>query len=443
MYHLAVSLFFTLIFICTTFTHAAIAEQNTFKKYINSSIITIAYHKNFPYKKSYDKNLIPGCKKIDTNRPILSCTEYIQLMRPMTLIKKWQDTQKKTGYLPTTLPEFNIFNVAGEIVSISSPVAYSKHLLSETNSTGHMVTGKFIRHSDKVRHYMFATGKDRVIDNINVTENHLFYVRNRNKFIPAGKIHPTDSLINEEGKTIYLKHSISGKDKDEKLADKIPEVVYNLEISSNHTYFIGRQKILVHNQCFLEEYFAHLEKKGVIHEENHCMYLKYSKDNISPLLLPIRDKNYIIQPASTDFELPTLVSGRFARLALVRKTPSHFDEQIWVPLERMSLDRYKKNLPCIAEAAKRRSSINAIWKLAKTRPDFCPPDLEKTAAQEMDEFLNMPSSVMLSSSGVEAGRIPQTAPHLTSDSAGDLSKMAQKLLMEDFDKKDHFSGSTQ
>ena len=429
MYHLTASLSFTLIFIYITFTHAAIAGQNTFKKYINSSMITIVYHKNFPYKKAYGKNLITGCKKIYTNRPILHCREYIQLMRPVTLIKKWQDTQKKIGYLPITLPEFNIFNEAGKIISISSAATYSKYLLSETNSTGHMVTGKFIRHSDKVGHYIFTTGKDSVIDNINATDNHLFYVRNRNKFIPIGKIRSTDLLINEEGKTIYLKHSISGKDKDKdkESADKIPEVVYNLEISSGHTYFAGRQKILVHNQCFLEEYFALLENNGLIHEKNNCMYLKYSKDDFSSLLLPAKDKKFISQSTSADFQLPKRVCNRFARLALVRKTSRHFDEQIWEPVESMSLDRYKKNLPCIVKAAETHNSINAIWALVEEMPGFCPPDLEKAAAQKADRPLKRPFSATPPPEA-GAGKIPRIEPHSTGDSADNLFKKAQELL---------------
>ena len=427
----AVVLFFTLMFIYTTFTHATIAEQNTFKKYINSSMITIAYHKNLPYKKAYGKSLIPGCKKIDTNRAILICTEYIQLIRPMTLIKKWQDTQKKTGYLPITLPEFNILNEAGKIISISPAATYSKYLLSETNSTGHMVTGKFIRHSDKVGHYIFTTGKDSVIDNINATDNHLFYVRNRNKFIPIGKIRSTDLLINEEGKTIYLKHSISGKDKDKdkdkESADKIPEVVYNLEISSNHTYFAGRQKILVHNRCFMKDYFHYLEGRGLIHEENNCMRLKYHKDNISSLLLSKRDSKIVIESTSAGPQLPSAICSRLQRLALVLRSSEDAEEQIWEPVERMSLDLYKKNLPCITKASMNHTTANVVWKVAAKMPDFL--SSEKLAAQKADGLLKRPFSATPPPEA-GAGKIPRIDPHPTDDSAADLFDKALELLNE-------------
>ena len=287
MFRLAVSLFFTFISI-----HAAIAGQNTVKKYINSSMITIAYHKNFPYKKSYDKNLIPGCKKIYTNKPLLYCKEYVQLMRPVTLIKKWQDTQKKIGYLPITLPEFNIFNVAGEIISIIPAATYSKYLLSETNSTGHMVTGKFIRHSDKVGRYVFVTGKDSVIDKINATDNHLFYVKNRDKFIPVSKIQPTDSLINKDGKTVHLKHTVNSKNRDKKLADKTLVTVYNLEVLSNHTYFVGNRNILVHNGCSKKKYFDHLESHGLIFESKEgFICIKFEEKDLPGFLVSPDDED--------------------------------------------------------------------------------------------------------------------------------------------------------
>ena len=346
MYHLTVSLFFTLIFICTTFAHAAIARQNTFKKYINSSIITIAYHKNFPYKKAYGKSLIPGCKKIDTNRPILSCTEYIQLIRPMTLIKKWQDTQKKIGCLAITLPEFNIFNATGKIISIIPATTYSKHLLSETNSTGHMVTGKFIRHSDKVRHYMFTTGKDSVIDNINVTDNHLFYVKNKNKFIPVSKIRPTDSLINKEGQTVHLKRSVNSKNKNKKLMNEIPETVYNLEISSSHTYFIGSHNILVHNMYINEIYYGYLVKKNLIciPEDNSNVYLKYAKeDKIKLCSCPCDNGRYIEQYEASK-KVPRTIERRLRRMGFISGRASGKPDKMILALP-MTRSEYEDILP--------------------------------------------------------------------------------------------------
>ena len=348
MNHLTFNLFFILIFIYTAFTHATIAGQNTVKKYINFSMITIAYHKNFPYKKSYDKNLIPGCKKIYTNKPLLYCKEYVQLMRPVTLIKKWQNTQKKMGYLPITLPEFNIFNVASKIISIIPAATYSKYLLSETNSTGHMVTGKFIRHSDKVGHYMFTTGKDSAIDNINATDNHLFYVKNKNKFIPVSKIQPADSLINKEGKTVRLKHTVNSRNRGEKLTDKPPETVYNLEISSNHTYFIGSHNILVHNTCLYERYFKHLSENNLIcvSEDSGYIYLKFSKKDKIKFCSFTGDKGIYMRKYLSSGIVPESIRRRLRRMGFISATPSR-ESDVLVLAAPMPRLEYEAILPYI------------------------------------------------------------------------------------------------
>ena len=365
MYHLTVSLFFTLIFICTTFAHAAIARQNTFKKYINSSMITIAYHKSFPYKKSYDKDLIPGCKKIYKNRPVLRCDEYIMLMRPVTLIKKWQNTQKKRGYLPITLPEFNIFNAAGKIISIIPAATYSKHLLSETNSTGHMVTGKFIRHSDKVGHYMFTTEKDSVIDNINATDNHLFYVKNKNKFIPVSKIRPTDSLINKEGQTVHLKRSVNSKSKNKKLMNEIPETVYNLEISSSHTYFVGSHNILVHNIYIAWMYYQYLVEKKLIYtsEDNGSIYLKFTPENkIKFCSYPYDEESYITQ-YNTRGVIPKALDTRLRRMGFISGGASGKADKmvLAVPMPRLE---YEAILPYIDYQKSEFASSKSILETA-------------------------------------------------------------------------------
>ena len=312
--------------------------------------VTITYQKDFPYREYYNKDLIPGCKKIYTNRPILRCKEYIQLMRPVTLIKTWQRTQKKIGYLPITLPEFNIFNIPGKIISIIPAVTYSKHLLSETNSTGHMVTGKFIRHSDKVGHYMFTTGKDSAIDNINATDNHLFYVKNKNKFIPVSKIESGDSLINKEGKTVYLKHAINSKNEDEKLMNKTPEIVYNLEVSSSHTYFIGSHKILVHNTCTKKQYFDHLNSANLIcqSETTKHIYLKFSEGDMPGFFMPVEDNKYLPIELNSygRIRLPRTIKQRLFRMGFLMGKKGRSTKRLVLAVP-MSRSEYEFVLPFI------------------------------------------------------------------------------------------------
>ena len=360
----SIVLFFTLTFIYTTFIHAAIAKQNIFKKDIELRMITVVYYKNFPYKKAYDKDLIPDCKKIYTNKSILRCKEYIQLMRPATLIKTWQRTQKEIGYLPITLPEFNIFNEAGKIVSIIPAATYSKHFLSKTNSTGHMVTGKFIRHSDKVGHYMFTTGKDSAIDNVNATDNHLFYVKNKNKFIPVSKIQPTDSLINKEGKTVHLKHVTNCKNKDEKLTGKPLETVYNLEISSNHTYFVGSHNILAHNTCITLMYYNYLVKENLIcvPEDNSNVYLKYAKEDKIRLCSFSRDNGRYIEQYKASEKMPIAIERRLRRMGFISGYASGKSDKMILALPMTRLE-YENILPDVVyQQGKSDSSLCILGK---------------------------------------------------------------------------------
>ena len=362
MSHSTAIIFLALIALLSGSTLPASDTISTKKQYF----ITITYQKDFPYKTYYSKNLIPGCKKAYKNRPVLRCDEYIMLMRPVALIKKWQDMQKKIGYLLITLPEFNIFNEAGKIVSIIPVATYSKHFLSETNSTGHMVTGKFIRHSDKVGHYMFTTEKDSVIDNINATDNHLFYVKNKNRFIPVSKIQPTDSLINKEGQTVHLmKRSVNSKNKNKKLMNDIPETVYNLEVSSNHTYFVGSHNILVHNTYISWMYYHYLVEENLIYtaKDSSYIYLQFTQENMIKFCsLPHDDGKYITE-CKTSVKLPKQIDSRLRRMGFISGDASGKSDKmiLAVPMTRLE---YEAILPYIDIQTSRSSASRSILETA-------------------------------------------------------------------------------
>ena len=76
-------------------------------------------------------------------------------------------------------------------------------------------------------------------DSIETTAEHRFYVKNKG-WIRASLLEIGDILISAEGEEKAIE-DIQRKDYTE------PIPVYNLEVANNHNYFVGTNKILVHN----------------------------------------------------------------------------------------------------------------------------------------------------------------------------------------------------
>ena len=73
------------------------------------------------------------------------------------------------------------------------------------------------------------------------TEKHPFYVYNKG-FVKAEKLRAGDILVSLNGEKVIL----------EKVQHEIlenPVKVYNFEVEDYHTYFVGTERILVHNAC--------------------------------------------------------------------------------------------------------------------------------------------------------------------------------------------------
>ena len=279
------------------FNHIALAYNVSANKIISKnyqdySTITISYDKYFPYKKSFDNKSIQGCIKIYTKKTILKCKEYIILNRPVTLINKWREAQRIRGYLPLNMTGLKIFNKIGRIVSIRPGSKLSEHFISKKNNDSFLVTGKFIHHSTSVNQYTFINKKNGKIDNVHATDEHPFYLKNKKTFVPVKQIHSTDTLIDKDGSNIHLTHYLNNE--HGKSTDTMPTVVYNIEVSVGHAYFIGRQKILVHNTCTKREYLKHLRDTGLLHEnKNGILYLKCMQDEINLLYIPAHDGDLI------------------------------------------------------------------------------------------------------------------------------------------------------
>ncbi|MDM4015942.1 polymorphic toxin-type HINT domain-containing protein [Roseiconus lacunae] len=75
-------------------------------------------------------------------------------------------------------------------------------------------------------------------NSIGVTDNHLFWSVDCQRFIPIGQLDVGDRVQTYSGET----KRIAGK-----LPRPGPEAVYNLEVYGEHVYFVGQQGLLAHN----------------------------------------------------------------------------------------------------------------------------------------------------------------------------------------------------
>ncbi|MEM3146996.1 MAG: polymorphic toxin-type HINT domain-containing protein [Archaeoglobaceae archaeon] len=81
-------------------------------------------------------------------------------------------------------------------------------------------------------------------EEIECTEEHLFWSVNRNGFVPAGQLVIGDRLLSASGQEAVL---TANRRKEAKLGQ--PFITYNLEVEGFHTYFVGKKGIWVHNDC--------------------------------------------------------------------------------------------------------------------------------------------------------------------------------------------------
>ncbi len=78
-------------------------------------------------------------------------------------------------------------------------------------------------------------------EEITTTPGHPFYVKNIG-FVKAGDLVEGAILIDEEGNELHLQTK-----KWEYLQD--PAIVYNFAVEVYHTYYVGYNRVLVHNMC--------------------------------------------------------------------------------------------------------------------------------------------------------------------------------------------------
>ena len=84
-------------------------------------------------------------------------------------------------------------------------------------------------------------GEGEDAETIGVTETHPFWSVKHNAFIPVGKLSVGDELLTLHGQKKRLTALFPRPGP--------PERVYNLEVHGEHTYYVGHQQLLVHNEC--------------------------------------------------------------------------------------------------------------------------------------------------------------------------------------------------
>ena len=216
----------------------------------NYAVHFISYH-DFPYQNAWGDKHIQGCFRLKSSgrRDYLRCREQTNLIRSKKQIDIFLDEQKRTGHVNLHTPD-------NEHAYIISTTAFSQ--INTAEKTGNMlsalktsvantfVSGTFMHHVMAVKKYTFKTAGGNK-EKIMVTPQHRFYVLNKHQFIPIKSIAPTDRLITSSGKTVSLINTECYPEKNCKL-DR-PIAVYNIETNNKHTYFAGKNRILVHNGC--------------------------------------------------------------------------------------------------------------------------------------------------------------------------------------------------
>ena len=262
-------IYLTILFFLFLSAHGGYAlNKKTLAFKNNWDKVHLVYYDKFPYNMGGEDKEIPECTKFPAdeqqkNKAFLLCKEHIILLRPAAVIHLWRRQQRRKGYISLSMKEFGIINVHAYIASVNKYVPTIKNNITTDMKK---VTGKFIRYTSAVNHYMIKNNKTHTITVVNATPNHPFYVINRHKFIPISKVLPFDSLMTLSNQPCSLVYPGS----DNLLPGAIRKKntltrVYNIEIEKKHVYFVSKINILVHNPCeHLVAYYKHLKSYDII-----------------------------------------------------------------------------------------------------------------------------------------------------------------------------------
>ena len=183
-----------------------------------------------------------GLGMIDPNNPI---TELNNKMHQSDVYNKFQMGVSMVSAFSGAASQNMACFVAGTLVlTTAGLIAIEKlragdKVISTNPDTletgGKTILETYVREVDKLVH-LTINGEEIV-----TTDNHPFYVQGRG-FIEAGKLLEGDKLVSVNGGDLFL-NRISIEETE------MPVSVYNINVESTHTYFVGNCYIWVHNKC--------------------------------------------------------------------------------------------------------------------------------------------------------------------------------------------------
>ncbi|GGF96693.1 MULTISPECIES: polymorphic toxin-type HINT domain-containing protein [Cysteiniphilum] len=172
----------------------------------------------------------------------------IKLLRPIQWLEENGIDQvgKRAVF---SLPEFGIDQVEVTVTDITDTSVDTKDIDWHMGKTK-TVIGTFKRYAQDMATYAFKDENGNV-EKINATPNHPFYVINKQAYIAIDDITTNDNLISQSGEILQLicsEEQISSCGRSYYKGDK-PIIVYNFEVQLDHVYYVGKNKVLVHNIC--------------------------------------------------------------------------------------------------------------------------------------------------------------------------------------------------
>ncbi|MDP1560663.1 MAG: polymorphic toxin-type HINT domain-containing protein [Pirellulaceae bacterium] len=112
---------------------------------------------------------------------------------------------------------------------------------------GQVVTATFAHPAThQILNVTIGDGPDA--ETIGVTETHPFWSVKHNAFVPIGQLSVGDEVLTLHGQTKRIETLLPRPGPAEK--------VYNLEVHGEHTYFVGHQQLLVHNNYIVPRHFS-------------------------------------------------------------------------------------------------------------------------------------------------------------------------------------------
>ena len=162
--------------------------------------------------------------------------DRVELLRPIGYAH--QHEFKKKSYVNADFNSNDMFANRAKIITVDK----YKLVQSKKNNQYAPVTGIFVHQAANIKTWRFIDEKNH-ITTVNATDNHPFYVKNLRTFLPVKDITP-QMLLSADGHSIHLLcHDKFQCGKP--FSSNAP--VYDIEVKKRHVYFIGKDKILVHN----------------------------------------------------------------------------------------------------------------------------------------------------------------------------------------------------